>query len=197
MIPRGVRFIHGSVFHEMDKLSMSNESGNEKFVTREKSLIDIVDRRLIRNLSRSSAVVIPRDIEILGSACFAQLRSFGFVLVESNLRFWRIKSKTLPPDSVRITIRFTVLFVAHEASPERSRLSLYEKDSCPEFDRWRRLRESGTAVNFRRSVRGDGCARLRLDLTGFEEGSMIGETSRFYRRGTDGIKIVVEAFAVL
>jgi hypothetical protein len=38
--------------------------------------------------------------------------------------------------------------------------------------------------------------RLPLDLTGFEERSMIGEASRLYRGGNDGLEIVVEAFDV-
>jgi hypothetical protein len=37
---------------------------------------------------------------------------------------------------------------------------------------------------------------LPLDLTGFEEESMIGEASRLYRRQTDGMEIVVKAFDV-
>jgi serine/threonine protein kinase len=37
---------------------------------------------------------------------------------------------------------------------------------------------------------------LPLDLTGFEEGSVIGEASRLYRRENDGLEIVVKAFDV-
>jgi hypothetical protein len=39
--------------------------------------------------------------------------------------------------------------------------------------------------------------RLPLDLTGFEEGSVIGEASRLYRRVKDGMEIVVKMCAVL
>jgi hypothetical protein len=78
------------------------------------------------------------------------------------------------------------------------RLSLCGEDSCPEFGRWLRLSQSGTTIDFRRIVRGGGCAcgRLPLDLTGFEERSVIGESSRLYRRLQDGMEIVVEAFDV-
>jgi serine/threonine protein kinase len=51
-------------------------------------------------------------------------------------------------------------------------------------------------VDFRRIVRGGAYARLPLDLTKFEEGSVIGETSRLYRREKDGMEIVVKAFNV-
>jgi hypothetical protein len=45
---------------------------------------------------------------------------------------------------------------------------------------------------------GGACAgaHLSLDLSGFEEGAVIGEASRLYRRANDGFEIVVEAFDV-
>jgi hypothetical protein len=51
-------------------------------------------------------------------------------------------------------------------------------------------------VDFQRIVRGGACARPPLDLTGFEEGSEIGEASCLYRRENNGIEIVVKAFDV-
>jgi hypothetical protein len=86
------------------------------------------------------------------------------------------------------------LFVAHDAIWNPSQLSLCDEDSCPEFGRWRRLRQSGIAVDFRRIVRGG--TRLPLDLTELEEGPVIGEASRLYRRENDGLAIVVKAFDV-
>jgi hypothetical protein len=88
------------------------------------------------------------------------------------------------------------LFIAHDASEDPSQLSLCDEDLCPEFGQWRRLRQSGTAVDFRRIVRGGACPRLPLDLTAFEEGSVIGEASRLYRRKKDGMEIVVRSFDV-
>jgi hypothetical protein len=70
VIPRNVRFIDDSAFQNVELSSISIESGNERFVIREDLLIDIVDHELIRNFSSSSWVIIPRDIEILGSFCF-------------------------------------------------------------------------------------------------------------------------------
>jgi hypothetical protein len=245
VIPRAVRFIDGSAFQEVKSSSISIESGNERFVLRDDFLIDIVDHKLIRNLSNLPSVIIPRDIEILGSKCFCSCRSLESVSFEvesrltriesqafsdsslrsilipstveifcshcfasskilqsvsfeSNSRLTRIESEALPRLYRGITIPSAVLFIAHDASPDPSELSLCDEDSCPEFGRWPRLRRSGTAVDFRRIVRGGACPRLPLDLTGFEEGSVIGEVSHLYRVEKDGMEmeIVVEAFDV-
>jgi hypothetical protein len=177
VIPRNAEFIDGSAFEGVKLASISIEIGNERFVSRGEMLIDIVDHKLIRNLSRSSSVAIPGDVEILGSGCFASCRSVKFVSFESNSRLKRIESKTFPPDFGQITIPSAVLFVAHDAIGNPSRLSLCAEDSCAEFGRWRGLRQSGIAVDFRRIVRGGAWGRHRLDLTGFEEGSVIGEAS--------------------
>jgi hypothetical protein len=178
VIPRGVRFIDGSAFENVDFLSISIENGNERFVIRDDFLIDIVDHKLIRNLSSSPSVTIPRDIEILGSGCFSSCESLLSISFESNSRLTRIESKALPPECDPITLPSAILFIAHDAIGNPSQLSLCDEDSCPEFGRWRRLRQSGIAVDFRRIVRSGacGCARLPLDLTGFEGGSVIGET---------------------
>jgi hypothetical protein len=176
--------------------SISIESWNERFVIRDDLLIDIVDHKLICNLSSSSSITIPRDIEILGSNCFSVFASLRSVSFESNSRLKRIESKAFPSLCGPITIPSTVLVVAYDASSDPSQLWLGDTDSCPEFGRWRELRESGITVDFRRIVRGSECARFPLDLTGFEEGSVIGEANRLYRRVKDGLQIVVKAFDV-
>jgi hypothetical protein len=199
VIPRNTQFIDGSAFQDVKGLSISIESGNERFVIREDLLIDIVDHKLIRNFSSSSSVIIPYDIEILCSFCFSGCKSLKSVSFESNSRLTRIESQTFPRLGP-ITIPSAVLFVAHDASPEPSQLSLCNEDSCPEFGRWRRVRQWGITVDFRRIVRGGacgcGCPRIPLDLAAFEEGSVIGEASRLYRHEKDGMEIVVKAFDV-
>jgi hypothetical protein len=194
VIPRKTHVLDGSAFQNVKLSSISIESGNERFVIRDDFLIDIVDHKLIRNLSWSPSVIIPCDIEIVGSRCFSwcsSLKSLSFE-VESRLR--RIESQAFPRFAGSITIPSAVLFVAHDAIGNPSRLSLCDEDSCPEFGRWRLLRQSGTAVDFRRIVR--GVARLPLDLTAFEEGKVIGKASRLYRRPKDGMEIVAKAFDV-
>jgi hypothetical protein len=71
VIPRSVRFIDGSAFDTMELSAISIENGNERFAIREALLIDVVDHTLIHTLSQSSSVLIPPDIEILGSKCFS------------------------------------------------------------------------------------------------------------------------------
>jgi hypothetical protein len=141
-------------------------------------------------------VIIPGDIEILSSSSFSSCQSFESISFESNSRLTRIESRAFPHLGSPIAIPSTVLFIAHDASPDPSQLSLCDENSCPEFGRWRWLRQSGIVVDFRRIVRGGACLRLRLDLTGFEEGSVIGEASRLYRREKDGLEIVVKAFDI-
>jgi hypothetical protein len=70
MISRGVQFIDRSAFQNVELSSISIESENERFIIERNSLIDIVDHKVIRNCSNSSSVIIPRDIEILGSESF-------------------------------------------------------------------------------------------------------------------------------
>jgi hypothetical protein len=166
-------------------------------------LIDIVDHKLIHDFSSSSSVTIPSDIEILGSKWFSSCPLLTKISFESNSRLTRIESEAFDRLDCCITVPSAVLFVEHDASPDPWRLSLCDEDSCPEFGRWQRLRQSGIVVDFRRIVRGGAragvgvgaCLRLPLDLTAFEEGSVIGEASRLYRREKDGqeMEIVVEA----
>jgi serine/threonine protein kinase len=198
VIPRRVRFIDASVFKNTELSSISIEIGNERFVIREDLLMDIVDHKLIRNFSSSSFVVIPRDIEILCSDCCCTRFSLESVSFDVESRLTRIESEAFPRLRSPMTIPSTVLFVAHNASPMPSQLTLCDEDSCPEFGRWRQLRQSGIAVDFRRIVRGGECAlaRLPLDLTAVEEGSMIGEPSGLYRCAENGMEIVVKAFDV-
>jgi hypothetical protein len=196
VIPRHTQFIDGSGFQNVQLSSVSIESGNERFVIRDDLLIDIVDHKLICNLSSSHSVMIRRDIEILGSGCLCSRRPLESVAFESNSRLTRIESRAFPRFGGRITISSTVQFIAHDASPDPSQLSLCDEDSCAEFCRWRRLRQSGIVVDFRRIVRGGAGACPPLDLTGFEEGSVIGEASRLYRRAKDGMEMVVKAFDV-
>jgi hypothetical protein len=101
MIPRGVRFIDGSVFQNVGFTSITIEIGNERFVIREGLLIDIVDHKLIRNFTASSSITIPRDIEILGPLCFCQCGLFQSVSFESNSLLKRIESDAFAHSSLQ------------------------------------------------------------------------------------------------
>jgi hypothetical protein len=54
------------------------------------------------------------------------------------------------------------MFVAYDADPYLSQLSLSDPDSCPMFGRWRRLRKSGITVDFQRILRFDSAFPHRL-----------------------------------
>jgi hypothetical protein len=72
---------------------------------------------------------------------------------ESNSRLKRLESHVFGSLAGPITIPSTILFIAHDATPGAFSTLLSDGDSCPEFDRWRRLWESRIAVDFRRIVR--------------------------------------------
>jgi serine/threonine protein kinase len=98
----------------------------------------------------------------------------------------------------------TILFVAHDAHPNISKLSLSDPDFAPAFDRWRRLRLSGIAVDFQRILRADSGLRLledaALDLAAFDEGPALGRSGRgstqIYWRRIDGALVVVKSVSL-
>jgi hypothetical protein len=116
----------------------------------------------------------------------------------------RIESQTFWGYHLSIVIPSTVVFVAYDAHPNLSQLSLSDPDSCPMFDRWRRLRNLGIAVDFQRIQRfASGLPHFKdfvLDLSGFEERSVIGRndrvSSRIYLRRIDGAMTVVKAISI-
>jgi hypothetical protein len=71
VIPRNVQFIDSSAFTDVILSGFSIESGNEIFVIENDILIDVVNHKLIRNVSKASAIKIGKQIEILGSKCFS------------------------------------------------------------------------------------------------------------------------------
>jgi hypothetical protein len=136
VIPRDVRFTNGCAFLGVKLWCISIDGGNERFVIREDLQIDIVHHPRIRNLSSSSSVIIPRDLEVLGLDCFSWFESLQSVSFESNSRLMRIESIAFPRIDGRITIPSAVLFIAHDAIGNPSQLSLCDEVSCPEFGRW-------------------------------------------------------------
>jgi serine/threonine protein kinase len=96
------------------------------------------------------------------------------------------------------------LFVAHDDHSNLSQLSLSNPDFSPAFDRWRRLRLLGVAVDFQRILRAaSGLPRLEnfaLDLSVFDEGRALGRSDRgltqIYRRRIDGALAVVKSVSL-
>jgi hypothetical protein len=91
-IPRSVTFISNRAFY-FDKLeSLFVEAGNSVFVIENDLFINVVDHKLIYIFSRSSTLVIPGSIEILGSTCWPHQHKFDSVVFESPSRLRRIDS---------------------------------------------------------------------------------------------------------
>jgi hypothetical protein len=96
------------------------------------------------------------------------------------------------------------VFLAHDAHADLSQLSLSDPDFCSVFDRWRRARESGVAVDFRPMLKprpGHPCLTNSVfDITELEEESVFLEgdrsSSRLYRMRRDGSLIVVKSISL-
>jgi hypothetical protein len=144
--------------------------------------------------------VIPSSVEILGSGCFFGCQSLSSFSFESNSQLKRIESGVFSTCHIFIVIPSTIVFVAYDAHNNLFQLSLSDSDSCPMFDRWRRLRKSGIAVDFQRILRFTSdlpqFKDLVLDLSGFEQGSVIRRSVRvsnqICRRRIDGALTVVK-----
>jgi hypothetical protein len=76
VIPHNVRFIDGSAFRGITVLSVSIEPGNSRFVLEHDFLVDVIDHKLIRNLSTLCQITIPCEIEILARVVFLDVVGF-------------------------------------------------------------------------------------------------------------------------
>jgi serine/threonine protein kinase len=96
------------------------------------------------------------------------------------------------------------LFIASDAIPPQSQISIVNDDSCPDLDRWLRQRRSGIFIEFRRIVRvNSGLPCLKdyfINLSVFEEEPMIGRSdgslNQIYRRVDDQFSIVVKTITL-
>jgi hypothetical protein len=205
VIPRNVRFIDGSAFAGVIQLSISIESGNNIFVIENGFLIDVIHHKLIRNFSTSSTIIIPSDIEILGSSSFSGCGLLSSISFEYPSQLKRIESMVFEMIKVEVIIPSTILFVACDAIFDFSKIFLTDYDFCPEFHQWLRWRMNDIRIDFRRILRLDsGLPDLMdylFDVSRFEEGSVLcgceGVSNQLYRRLDDGCLIVVKSMSLL
>jgi serine/threonine protein kinase len=95
------------------------------------------------------------------------------------------------------------LFIAYDSIEVTLQACLVDGDCCPEFDRWLKLQRLNVRIDFRRIARvGSGLRCLRdcvVNLSGFEEGSMIDESERvgkaIYHRIEDDFSIFVKSIS--
>jgi hypothetical protein len=85
--------------------------------------------------SSLQSIVIHRSVEILGSSCFEFCESLSSISFESNSRLTRIESGAFPASLPILQLPSSILFVAHDAHPNLSSLSLSDADLCRQFDR--------------------------------------------------------------
>jgi hypothetical protein len=150
VIPRSVQFIDGSALCGVKLSSWDIESGNDTFVIEHEFLINFLDHELICNFSNSSDTTIPSSIEILGPSCFRLCKSLSSISFESPSCLALVESRAFADSDVRVLLPSTLVFLAHDAHADPFRLSLSDPDFCSLFDRWRSVRTSGVAVDFRR-----------------------------------------------
>jgi hypothetical protein len=81
--------------------SVRIESGDTIFRVENDLLIDVPHHKLIRNFSTSSSIMIPCQIESLGSFSFSYCKSFSSITFESNSRLTRIESEAFRESSLQ------------------------------------------------------------------------------------------------
>jgi hypothetical protein len=94
----------------------------------------------------------------------------------------RIESEAFYKSSLQsILIPSTILFIASDAVDIASQIGFIDENSCPEFDRWLKLKRSGITIDFRRIQRlGFDIPCLEdyiVNLSVFEERSLICESN--------------------
>jgi hypothetical protein len=148
------------------------------------------------------SIMIPRSVEILGSSCFYWCKSLSSITFESDSRLIGIESFAFSESSLQlIVIPSTILFIAYDAVFTSLQVSLFEGNSCPEFNRWLDVSRLGIAIDFRRVLKiNSGLRELRdymVNVSGFEERSIICESDRILKKlcclAEDGVLLVVKS----
>jgi hypothetical protein len=102
--PRNVTFIDGSAFSSPEDFSLSIERGDCAFAVEGDFLLDISRTTLIGYLGSQSSIVIPRNVEIIGSKCFGKTQSVSSISFESNSQLRQIESLAFSSSSLRSII---------------------------------------------------------------------------------------------
>jgi hypothetical protein len=153
------------------------------------------------SFSSLQSIEIPRNVEILGASCFADCKALLSISFESKSRLKRIETGALQRLFCSIVIPSTILFIDCDATSDPLQISMTDADSCPEYSRWKELRSSGMAVDFRRICRfGSGLVSISdcsLDLSGFKAGSLLNENNTISTQISngceDGLRIHVKS----
>jgi hypothetical protein len=155
--------------------------------------------------SSLKSLVIPRNVEILGSSCFFDCPSLSSISFESDSQLKRLDEGALQELSLQVAIPLpipsTVVFIASEAIDDPFQISLTNSGFCPEFERWQFVNSLSLVLDFRRIRRfGSGLPSISeclFDLSGFREGLELSEqdgiSTRLYHGSGEEIEIVVKS----
>jgi hypothetical protein len=124
VLPRSVRFIDGSAFCHTKFSSVLIEGGGDAIIYKNDFLIDVVNHKLIRDFARGRIRTIPKDIEIIGSCCFAFSFDPQSLKWESYTRLIRIESQAFALASIEsIVIPSSVEVLCSSCFADCTRLS--------------------------------------------------------------------------
>jgi hypothetical protein len=137
VIPSSVEILGPSCFAYCKSLSSISFESNSRLMRIESDAF---------SESSLQSIVIPSNVEIIGSSCFRDCKSLSSISFEPNLRLKRFESRACCGCHLSLVIPSTAVFIASNVNPNLSQLSLSDPDSCPTFDRWGRLRNSGITV---------------------------------------------------
>jgi hypothetical protein len=109
---------------------------------------------LVFSFSSLQSILIPSDVEILGSGCFSYCYLLSSITFESNSHLTRIESEAFYECSLEsILIPSTISFITSNAVDLVSQIRVINGDSYPEFDRGIQVKRSGIEIDFRRIQR--------------------------------------------
>jgi hypothetical protein len=202
LIPRTVTSIDGSTFVESKISRISIEDGNTTFVIEKDLLLDFDHKTLIRYFGSSSSILIPRNIEILGSSCFSSCESLSSISFKSNSRLTRVEADAFAGTSVDfVLLPHNTAFIAGGAFSTSCTVSMCESSSCPEFIEWTSRRRFDSGLNFELPVRRKLMSEWVVDLSDFVLVRVIKEDSRcpveIHRNRVNGNQIAVKCFPKL
>jgi hypothetical protein len=190
LIPGAVEILGSSCFWNCKSFSSISFESNSRLIRIESYAF---------SYSSLQSILIPCSVEILGSQCFSNCDSLSSIQSQFPSQLKRIERQAFGNRSSLVVIPSTILFVASDAIYIPSQITMVDNNSCPEFDRWRQVRESNIAVDFRRILRvGSGLLHLddyEVNLWEFENVSIIGGSDQvlneIYERADDKFLMIL------
>jgi hypothetical protein len=205
VIPRSVSFIEGSAFSNLKGFSLSLESETSAFSVDGDFLFNLSKSTLICYFGSKSSIVIPQNVEIIGSKCFSRHCSLSSISFESNSQLRNIESRSFADTGIHsIVLPSQVSLIAGDAFPADCSVSL-AGNSCPAFDEWNSLRMGGSSRDFERKQEPPSRSHLVsdfvADFSSFEIVRALSDNSRvpveiLVDRAT-GFQIAMKSFPLL